>query len=425
MQEKPDSELVSNVKADSSVGFKNQDDKKKPASSLMKPTAVGCLGAFLVVFLFVGLGFISEMRLIVIPWPVYLVSLIIIIWLGVFASSKKNTKIIGLGCLGFVLAIGLGIGVYALATPPTISTDSSDINIQEYMPFNPNSKLVNLPNPASLQLSEPLPRIDGATALVPVYMAFVNAVYPKNTSIDTPNSPVQFRNTIFGYNALADGESDIMFAAYPSAEQMSRSNYSASKMEFTPIGREGFVFIVNEANPINSLSSQQIKDIYSGKITNWNQVGGENVPIEAYQRNEGSGSQSAFLRFMGMQKVMKPPTTEVRVMQSMESAITKVASDYKNSRGAIGFSFRYFTQEMMKDYPVKILEVDNIAPTLENITNDTYPLSSEFYAVTNTVNKDEENKRQANVKSFIEWILSDEGQYIISKTGYAPLKSSN
>ena len=100
------------------------------------------------------------------------------------------------------------------------------------------------------------------------------------------------------YKKLEDGEVDIIFCAEPSKKQLEYAKSKNIELELIPIGREAFVFIVNSNNPINNLTIDQIKNIYTGIITNWKQVGGENKPVIALQRAEGSGSQTAMLSFM-------------------------------------------------------------------------------------------------------------------------------
>ena len=102
--------------------------------------------------------------------------------------------------------------------------------------------------------------VDGATALFPVYSAFVGAVYPPDIlPLGTADGPFQFHNTIGGYALLAKGEVDVMFGAYPSEEQIGEARAEGRELRFTPIGREGFVFFVNRNNPVESLTSEEIR----------------------------------------------------------------------------------------------------------------------------------------------------------------------
>ena len=175
---------------------------------------------------------------------------------------------------------------------------------------------------------------------------------------------------------------------------------------------------MNKSNPIESLTTQQIKDIYSGKIINWKKLGGKNQKILAFQRNKGSGSQSMLIRFMNKTPLMEPPKegrNDDNVIDSMGGIIQEVA-DYKNYNGSIGFSFKYYFNTIVNAPNVKMISVDGVEPTKENITNGTYPIITPLYAVTYKDNPNE------NVKRLIDWILSDEGQELIEKTGYARIK---
>ena len=169
------------------------------------------------------------------------------------------------------------------------------------------------------------------------------------------------------------------------------------------------MFFVHKDNPVESLTLEQIKGIYSGQITNWREVGGYNEKIVPFQRNEGSGSQSMFLRLMGDTPVLEPDTkTQIG---GMGEVIEEVA-DYKNKSTSIGFSFRYYVEGMIKNPDIKMIAVNGVAPTKENIKNGTYAIIAPVYAVTY------EGNPKKSVGQLIEWILSEEGQYIINETGY-------
>lgn len=141
-----------------------------------------------------------------------------------------------------------------------------------------------------------MPRLDGATALYPLYSAFVQAVYPQdtyNSSIElTGNDLVLCTSTSEAYKRLIAGNADIIFAAAPSLAQTKQAKLAGRELKLTPIGREAFVFFVNKRNPVDSLTIEQIKDIYSGTVTNWSEVGGKKASIRAFQRAENSGSQT-------------------------------------------------------------------------------------------------------------------------------------
>ena len=107
--------------------------------------------------------------------------------------------------------------------------------------------------------------------------------------------------------------------------------------------------------------------------------------------------------------IMEAPREQVN--EFMVGIINQV-SDYKNKTNSIGFSFRYYMEGIIKNPNVKLLKVDGVEPNVENIKNDKYPITASLYAVTY---KDNENE---NVSKLIDWVLSEEGQEIIEKTGY-------
>ena len=293
------------------------------------------------------------------------------------------------------------------STPESIDTTPS-INVYEYLPFVEDSKIVKYDS-KTLKLTENLPIIDGATAAFPVYSAFVNAVYPNTTELY--DGVFEYNNTVGGYKELAKKNTDIFIGAAPSTAQIKYAEECGTVFEYTQIGWEAFVFFVHKDNPIDSLTADQIRGIYSGEITNWSQVGGNDEEIVPFQRDEGSGSQSMMLRFMTMggASLIEPDIEEL--IGFMGGIVEQVAS-YKNQTNSIGYSFRYYIEGIVCHPDIKMIAVDGIAPTADNIRNNTYPIITPVYAVTY------ENNPNPNVALLIDWILSEEGQYIIKESGY-------
>lgn len=283
------------------------------------------------------------------------------------------------------------------------------IDVAAYLPHNPDSDLVRIDS--SLKLTENLPVLDGAAALLPVYAAFVDNVYPEGSvtfeggvfSDDNfygenfaPDSKMQYKNTVRGYEAIVDGTTDILFCAAPSAEQIKYAEEKGVELCFVPIGREGFVFFVNENNPVDNLTVEQIRGIYSGEYTNWKDVGGPNRVINPVSRLAGSGSQSAMDSFMKRQEI-------------------KGKSPFALTGGSIGFSFRYYMDGVVGNDSVKMLSLNGVYPSTENIKNGTYPVIKQFYAIYRADNTNE------NIPILIDWIWSEEGQKIIEETGYVSI----
>ena len=330
-----------------------------------------------------------------------------LIWL------KKRKKFLIIWCICAAVygaALGTNFGIIKYNKSITVNT-SPNIDIQAYLPFDEDSKIVKTDS-KTLKLTENLPRIDGAAALFPVYSAFVNAVYPNTTKLH--DGIFEYNNTSDGYRLLAEKETDIFIGVYPSDEQKAYAEENQTTFEYTPIGTEAFVFFVHKDNPITNLTTKQIKDIYSGKITNWKDVGGKNEKITAFQRNEGSGSQSMLKRFMGDTPITDAPT---EMVNDLMAGIIEQVADYKSKTNSIGFSFRYYVEGIIKNPDIKMISIDGAAPTSENIRNGSYPILTPIYAVTYKENQN------GNVDKLLEWILSDEGQYIINETGYVGIKN--
>ncbi len=351
------------------------------------------------------LGGIVSGAIISVASMLFIPSLLPLIWL----KKRKIYLIIWLCCMLFLgIAFAISYGIEKHEESITIDV-TPNINVYEYLPFREDSKIVKFDS-KTLKLTENLPIIDGATAAFPVYSAFVNAVYPETTEIW--DGVFEYNNTIGGYRELAEKNTDIFFGAAPSKEQVEYAKQCGTEFKYTQIGTEAFVFFVHKDNPIESLTVEQIKGIYSGKITNWSEVGGNDEEIAAFQRNEGSGSQSMLIRFMGDTPIIKPKTRTIRSM----GGIIKQVSDYKSKSCSIGFSFRYYVEGIIKNPDIKMIAVDGVAPTVENIKNGNYPIVTPVYAVTY------ENNPNPNVEMLINWILSDEGQRIIEQTGYVGME---
>lgn len=315
----------------------------------------------------------------------------------------------GIFVLCFLLLVGVQLGIRSYNESITIDVAPS-IDTWEYLPFDENSKIVKLDSQLldfSALPQNQLPIIDGATAAFPVYSAFVHAVYPQTTQLY--DGVFEFNNTVGGYKLLGERKTDIFIGAAPSQEQIASAEEKGTTFEYTQIGYEAFVFFVHKDNPIDSLTAEQIRGIYSGQITNWSQVGGENREIMPFQRNEGSGSQSMLIRFMGDTPIIQP---DLQTQIGGMGGIIEEVADYKNKSESIGFSFRFYVEGMIRNPDIKLIAVDGVDPTAENIRSGAYPIIAPVYAVTYEGNDNE------NVDKLIGWMLSPEGQQIIEQTGY-------
>lgn len=330
---------------------------------------------------------------------------------GIFnwMNTKKKKRWV-MGALGVTIIFTLipPIQHYYKLSIPTLD---AEIDISAYQPFTQDNQVVKPDEKVSLQLTGSLPRLDGATAMYPLYAAFVEATYPKG-DYQPYKSRVQVNRTPEAYQNLIAGNVDLIFVAAPSIKQEWQAEKEGLTFNMTPIGREAFVFFVHHKNNVDNVTLDQVKKIYAGEITNWRDVGGEDEAIRAFQRPADSGSQIALENLMDNKPIMEAPSENIA---SGMGGIIHEVSQYRNYKNAMGFTFRYYSTEMVRNKKIKLLSIDGIAPTKENIRNGTYPLVSEFYAVT-------AGGENENVQKLIDWILTDEGQALVAKVGYVPVE---
>ena len=327
------------------------------------------------------------------------------------------------GCFGWI-----GYGMWNESIP-TVS--DRDLMLHEYTPFLEGTKTVYLGEESTLKFKEEQRiRIDGATALYPVYAGFVQAVYPEDeyrrydSLADGGDNDgygmVTCSNTVYAYERLLEGKTDVIFVAGPSKAQQELAKEKGMELHLTPVGREAFVFFVNSKNPVEGLTVEEVQKIYSGELTNWKEVGGPRWKIKAFQRAENSGSQTALQRLMGEIPIMEP-TTEERI-SAMDGIINQVAN-YRNYKNAIGFSFRYYSTQMVTNNEIRLLALNGVLPTKETIADGTYPITSEFYAVTaSPIGEPAPEQIDDNIAAFLNWVRGPQGQKIVELTGYVPLQ---
>ena len=318
-------------------------------------------------------------------------------------DKKKLAKQLGVIVLVIAMFIGLDTGIYQLFIKRVISHHSPgmqkmSVEVGNYVPFTGSENVYSAEGVTKLEGD--IPVIDGAAALLPIYAGFVQSIYPESSVIYNgedydASSAMHYTNTRGAYKDIVDGKADIIICAQPSDEQLQYAKDNGVELEMVPIGSDAFVFIVNDSNPVNNITIEQIRGIYSGEIKNWKELGGKDIPIAAMRRNKNSGSQTALEKLMGD---------------------TPIKPDYTTLFGSpIGFSFRYYVTGMLGEAKVKILTINGIAPTAETIADGSYPVAGNIYAI---YRKGETNE---NVQKAIDFMLSPEGQKIVEQSGYIPL----
>ena len=257
-----------------------------------------------------------------------------------------------------------------------------------------------------------LPRLDGSTSTVPLALAVCAEVLGE--SREEVQDLVRFNKTTTAYFNLLEGNADLLIVGEANDEVMARKKELNFEWEKQPFATDAFVFVVNEDNPVDSITVEQARDIYSGKITNWKELGGEDRPITALQRNEGAGSQTLMekLVMQGTPMVEAPTEYIVTTMGQLMEAV----KSFDGSPGAIGYSVYYYAEEMKMAQGLKLLKLEGVEPNPDTIRSETYPLVNPKYVVIPAG-----EPKSAPNKVLFDWLLGEEGQTLIAKEGYVSI----
>lgn len=238
----------------------------------------------------------------------------------------------------------------------------------------------------------------GSTTVQPLAEKLAESYMSSNPNVQID---VQGGGSSVGVKAAGEATSDIGMA---SREIKKDELAQFPNMQVHVIARDGIAIVVNPENQIKELSLEQVRDIFSGKIVNWSEVGGADVAINVVAREEGSGTRDAFMEMvMGKEALIM----DNAILQSSNGAVRTVVSTTPN---AIAFlSFGYL------DESTKALSIDGAAPTEENASSGVYPVVRPLNLLTN-------GAPEGIVKAFLDFVLSADGQAIVRAEGYIPVK---
>ena len=267
------------------------------------------------------------------------------------------------------------------------------------------------PSPEAVTFTrDNFPRLDGSTSTAPLGRAVASVLLGE--SEEAVSDLIQFSRTTASFRALMAGEADLLIVGEPNAsvyDEMDEAGFEASIDTFA---NDGLVFVVNADNPVDSLTVEQLQGIYTGEITNWKEVGGEDLEIVPFQRNEDAGSQALMKKLvMGELEMMDPP--EGYMLSEMGTLMEAVRS-YDNSASAIGYSVYYYANDMEMAQGLKLLQIDGVAPTTQTIRDGSYPFRNAYYVVMAADTPDDDL-----TSILYHWILSEDGQKLVSQLGYA------
>ena len=221
------------------------------------------------------------------------------------------------------------------------------------------------------------------------------------------------------YVNLIDGVTDVIIDSRDiSRNEIQYAGEKNVRIETKPLAWDALVFIVHPSNKVKSLTQDQIRKIYTGKITNWKEVGGNDLEIHAYTRNVDSGSQEKMetLVMDGLKMIDNP--------QYMGGMMLSPYLSIENDPGGIGYTPYYFCESMVRDlHAVKVIAVDGTRPTSKSIMKAVkgekggYPYFSHIYAA---IRSDEPEGTFA--RQIYTWLSTPKAKDIIDESGYLSMR---
>lgn len=243
-------------------------------------------------------------------------------------------------------------------------------------------------------------------------MVIMNARLAETFMAKMPGTTIQVTGggSGVGLAALINGTTDIAAASRPiktSEIEKLKARFATVGYSF-PIARDGLSIYLNTGNPVKELSLAQLRDIYTGKVTNWQQVGGKDATIILYSRENSSGTYGYFKDNVLMGKDFSP---RAQTLQGTAAVVNAVSND----PNGIGYGGAAYAKGIKFAAVKKDDKSPAILPSLETVRSGQYPISRYLYLYTRV-------KPSKEMKSFLDWAVGPEGQGIVTQVGYFPVK---
>ncbi len=243
----------------------------------------------------------------------------------------------------------------------------------------------------------------GSTTVLPIAQKCAEVFMSKNKTADIM---VNGGGSGVGITALIDGRTDIANSSrkIKDAEIKKANEKNVDPYEYV-IAKDGIVVVVNKSlSKIDNLSIAQLKDIFTGKIKNWKEVGGPDASIVVVSRDTSSGTYETFDELV----LSKEKPTQDALMLASNNAVATTVSTTPNSIGYIGIGYKEAAE-------LKFVSVENVKASKETVLNGKYKIARNLYMYTN-------GKAKGDVEKFINFVLSKEGQKIVEEEGFIAIK---
>ena len=244
--------------------------------------------------------------------------------------------------------------------------------------------------------------VTGSTTVLPIAQLAAESYMSKNSSADIK---VSGGGSGVGVQAAGEGTADLGM----SSREVKDSEFQKyPDMKVTVVAGDGIALIVNPSNTVSSLTLAQVKDIYSGKITNWSQVGGTSGGIVVVGRDAASGTREFFWEYVMGKGDFAKGMLEKNSNGAVKQTIVQTP-------GAIGYVGLGYIDADVKALRIKLDNGTQVVASVSNVINGSYPISRSLYFLT-------KGEPKGLSKAFTDFILSDEGQKIVEEEGFVPLK---
>ncbi len=244
--------------------------------------------------------------------------------------------------------------------------------------------------------------IKGSTTVLPITMKAIDTYKSIKPEVSIS---VEGSGSSNGIKALIGNNCDIANSSREmKKEEMAQAKQGGQKIKEIAVALDMIVPVVHPSNKVKNLTKDQLKGIFEGSITNWNQVGGEDMNIVVVSRDSSSGTFECWHELVMSKKDVRKDA----LMQASNGAVVSTVANNKKAIGYIGFGYM--------DNAVKGLDVNGIVPTIKNGKSGKYPVSRKLYMYVNEKNYSSESK------AFVNYLLSKEGQKLVVEAGYITIK---
>ena len=272
---------------------------------------------------------------------------------------------------------------------------------------------------------ENLPKMNGSTST----LGIVQAVYEgAGGNMQDENYPWEPLRTVPSYEALINGEVDLILVPYASPAVREQAKQAGVELEYSQVAAEALIFITPKDNTAANITGDQVREIYlHNGISNWSELGGPDRGLVPICRNADSGSQSQMDNLILNGQAMDPTIQENYVELTMEGMLEQVA--YYHSGGmfdeptdtyALGYTLFTYLEDMDSftgiGSELKILNYEGVAATAESIADGSYPLSDGYYAVTRA-----DLPQDHPARAVVRWLRSQTGQEALLRQGFIPV----